>query len=275
MTTSAPSQGPFAEATAVTDLGAGRYGATIQPGWDIAANANGGYLLAILGRALSEQSGHPDPITVTGHYLRPGKPGPVLIETDVVRASRRFATMRATMFSGDGDARTPLVTVLGTFSDLDLTTGPTLVDPDEFDLPALEECTRIEATDTFPPPFMAHVDVRLHPEDTGFYTGQGSGVPRMRGWFRLPEEEVIDTVSLLCAVDSFPPNIFNANLPVAWTPTLELTAHVRARPVPGWLRCGYRSRYIDGGFLESDGVLFDESDRLVAQVRQLALAPLG
>jgi hypothetical protein len=30
---------------------------------------------------------------------------------------------------------------------------------------------------------------------------------------------------------------FNARLPVAWTPTVELTAHIRASPAPGWLRC--------------------------------------
>ena len=82
-------------------------------------------------------------------------------------------------------------------------------------------------------------------------------------------------VGLLVAVDAFPPTVFNANLPVAWTPTIELTAHVRARPEPGWLRCVFTTRFITGGFLEEDGEIWDASGRLVAQSRQLALLPRG
>ncbi len=95
----------------------------------------------------------------------------------------------------------------------------------------------------------------------------------MQGWFRLHDHEPIDTMALLVAVDAFPPTIFNANLPIAWTPTIEMTAHVRARPQPGWLRCAFVTRFITGGFLEEDGEVWDESNTLVAQSRQLALLP--
>ena len=78
---------------------------------------------------------------------------------------------------------------------------------------------------------------------------------------------------LLLAVDAFPPTAFNTRLPVAWTPTVELTAHVRARPVPGWVRCRFSTRFVTGGFLEEDGEVWDERGRLVAQSRQLALVP--
>jgi len=67
--------------------------------------------------------------------------------------------------------------------------------------------------------------------------------------------------------------VFNADLPVEWTPTIELTAHVRARPEPGWLRCRFATHFVTGGFLEEDGEIWDGADRLVAQSRQLALVP--
>ena len=84
----------FASATAMSP-GDGTYGASIAQGWDIGGNANGGYLLAIVGRALVAATGRPDPITVTGHFLSPGQPGPVSVTTTVVKSGRRFGTVQA------------------------------------------------------------------------------------------------------------------------------------------------------------------------------------
>ena len=261
----------FAQATAVTADGPGRWRGTIQPGWDILGNANGGYLLAIAARALSLSTGRPDPVSVTAHYLAPGRPGPVGVETAVVKEGRRFATATATVRTG----QRPVLTVLGSFGDLGDSDGQELTGAGPPDLPGPDECFHMEATDTFPPPFMRHVDLRLHPDDAGFATGGPSGSLLMRGWFRLAGDEELDTIGLLCAVDAFPPTIFNASVAPAWTPTLELTAHVRARPTPGWLRCRFSTRFVSGGFLEEDGEVWDAAGRLVAQSRQLALVPLG
>jgi acyl-CoA thioesterase len=263
--------GRFGSSSAVRPSGDGRYEAEVAPGWDIAGAANGGYLLATTARALTDATGRPDPVTVTAHYLSPGAPGPALIDTTVVRAGRRFATASATLVAGDR----PVLAVLGTFGDLSATAGPEQVDGAPPDLPDPDDCFAMVATDTFPPPFMAQVELRLHPDDAGFTRGEPTGRSRVRGWFRLRDDEPVDTLALLCAVDAFPPTIFNADLPVAWTPTVELTAHVRARPEPGWLACSFATRFVSSGFLEADGEVWDASGRLVAQSRQLALVPRG
>ena len=117
------------------------------------------------------------------------------------------------------------------------------VDAQPPELPAPEDCKRIEAgASGFPPALMGRMDLRLHPQDTGYIRGEPSGNPLVRGWFRLLDGESIDTFALLLAVDAFPPTIFNANLPVSWAPTLELTTHVRGIPSPGWLRCRFSTR---------------------------------
>ena len=59
--------------------------ASIDPGWEIAGNANGGYLLAMATRALTNATGRPDPVTVTAHYLSPGRPGSVRIATQIIK----------------------------------------------------------------------------------------------------------------------------------------------------------------------------------------------
>jgi hypothetical protein len=81
-----------------------------------------------------------------------------------------------------------------------------------------------------------------------------------------------DPLMLLLAVDTLPPVSFDLGLP-GWAPTLELTAHVRARPAPGWLRVRVSTRNLAGGLLEEDAEVWDSRDRLVAQSRQLARAP--
>ena len=71
----------FGAATAVSRVamadGRAEYAAEIAPGWDIAGNANGGYLIALAARAMADAVGRP-PLSITAHYLSPGKPGPVV-----------------------------------------------------------------------------------------------------------------------------------------------------------------------------------------------------
>lgn len=264
----------FATDTSVAAAGDGRFETEIRPGWDIGGNANGGYLLCLAARAMSETAKRPDPVTITAHYLAPGRPGPAIVLTEAVKRGRTFTTVSAAL---EADGRR-LLQVVGTFGDV--------VDPGGGDaraverveatppaLPPPDECVAVRPGDDFPPPFMGRVDLRLHPDDAGFSQGAPSGEPLVRGWFRLRNGEPIDTLGLLLAVDAFPPTAFNARLPVAWTPTVELTAHVRARPGPGWLRCAFTTRFVTGGFLEEDGEVWDGTGRLVAQSRQLALIP--
>ncbi len=261
--------GEFAAATSVAPAGDGLWTATITPGWDIAGNANGGYLLAMATRALVAATERPDPVSITAHYLSPGKPGPVEISTAIVKEGKRFATATATLSA----AGRPILIALGTLGDLGHAEGPELVDGEAPELPPPDLCVPVETTGTFSPPFVKRVELRIHPDDAGFAAGAPSGRALMRGWFRLRHDEPVDTVALLCAIDAFPPTAFNTRLPVGWTPTIELTGHVRGRPAPGWLRCRFTTRFVTRGFLEEDGEAWDSTDRLVAQSRQLALVP--
>ena len=90
----------FAADTAVNAVEPGRWSATVREGWDIAGNANGGYLLAIAARAMAGTADRPDPVTLTAHYLSPGRPGPVEVQAQVVKAGKRFTTVQATRANG-------------------------------------------------------------------------------------------------------------------------------------------------------------------------------
>lgn len=258
----------FAAATAVTPRGGtpGVFSADVPAGWDIAGNTNGGVLLATAVRACAEATGRPDPVSVTGHFTAPGRPGPHTVTTVVVKSGRRFATATATVADTDGRGVLTAVATLG-----ELAPSPTVLHLDGAppDLPPPEACPRTLSDAS--PPFLARVDLRIHPDDLGWTRGEPTGVPRLRGWFRLLDDEPVDPVGLVGAADAFPPTVFNAALPVGWTPTVELTVHLRARPAPGWLACAVHTRFVTGGFLEVDGEVWDTAGNLVAQSRQLAL----
>ncbi|HEU4917895.1 MAG TPA: thioesterase family protein [Acidimicrobiia bacterium] len=261
----------FGEASAVTPAGDGVWTAEVQPDWDIFGVSNGGYLMAIGARAMSGSSQGRRPVSLTAHFLRPLSAGPVEVAVARLKTGRTFSTLRATIA-----ATSDSMALLGSFAEPGaLRTEDLYVSARPPDLPPPEECPRaLPAPDgPLPPPLVGQFEERIHPDDAGPFQGRPSGVGRVRGWFRLHDREPIDAFTLLLVADAFPPAVFNADLPLAWTPTLEMTTQVRAVPAEGWLRCRFSTRFVSGGLLEEDGEIWDESGRLVAISRQLALVP--
>ena len=262
----------FASDTAVHADGDGRYATEIRPGWDIGGNPNGGYLITLALRAMRDASERPDVLTATGHFLAPGQPGPATVTTEVVKRGRTLATVSGSLEAGG--KRT--VQVLAAFADLSTPAGPERVEAEPPELPPVDACIPVDPADGFAPPFMQRIDLRLHPDDAGFSRGAPSGEPRVRGWFRLRDDEPIDSLALVLATDAFPPTAFNGrSCRCAWVPTVELTSHVhaaRARMVALRLHDALRH-----GRLPRRGRrdLGHATDRIVAQSRQLALVPRG
>ena len=273
----------FAAATAVTPMGAppdgsqgstGTFSATIPPGWDVAGNTNGGYLQALAARAGSQAAEGRPPASVTTHYLSPARPGPVVIETVVHKRGNRFSTVSISVTDAgsaeDGThGQRPLVHTVGSFGEAGVTDGVehSLIEPPS--IPSPDECIAVPGGDSFPPPLMHQLELRIHPDDASFAAGR----LKFDGWVRLLDDEPITQLALLLFTDVFPPTAFNAQLPIAWAPTIELTTHVRAVPQPGWVQCRFRGHHVSGGLMAEDGELWDEAGRLVARCRQLAMVP--
>ena len=261
----------FADASAVAPAGEGTWKAEVQPDWDIFGIANGGYLMA--DRRSGDVGRSRGPATGERHrpFHRPVSAGAVAVTVDPVKEGRTFSTLRATL-----TAESDSISLLGSFAEPQSGAAEPLyaaAAPPE--MPPPEECIRAvpSADGPLPPPLMAQFEERIHPEDVGPLQGEPSGTAQMRGWFRLHDGEPLDAFTLLLAADSFPPAVFNADLPLAWTPTLEMTTQIRGVPVPGWLRCQFTTRFVTGGLLEEDGEIWDEAGHLVALSRQLALVP--
>lgn len=280
--TGAGADSEFDRDTAVTPRAGepGTYDAELSAGWTIIAAVNGGYLLAMLGRALRAALPHGDPFTITAHYLTASQPGPAVIRTQTVRTGRTLSTGQASLFqTGDDGREVERIRVLATYGDLDALPDEVRTSATAPAIPPYEECLGADQAPAGGPvsgstEILRRLDLRLDPATAGWAVGAPSGAGRMRGWLGLADGRPHDALSVLLAVDALPPTSFDLGLK-GWTPTLELTVHLRCRPAPGRLRVALTTRNLAGGMLEEDGEVWDTAGRLVAQSRQLARAPRG
>lgn len=260
----------FDDETAIEAIAAGEWRSRPVPNWNIGDTANGGYALSPVLRALADDGHHPDPLSVTTHFLRPLQPAPggdeVHIRTDVVRAGRTTSVARGTL-THEGRDR---LTVLAAFGDLSvpastaLTVGipaPSMPGPDDcLDRSRLEQGVEL--------PILDRLDVRIHPDRAA---PAGSADAVMEGWIRFADGHPPSTLALPLFADAFPPSLYPRFGRVGWVPTIELTVHVRRRPVGGWVQARLEcDDLLDGRMIET-GSLWDESGALVARSRQLGL----
>src|SRR5689334_780539 len=99
----------FSEATAVV---AGDRGlrADLDPQWAVGDKLHGGYLMAILGRAVAVEASHPHLVAMSATFLRPPAPGPADVEVEVLREGRSAAQYRARLVQDGRPCAEALVT---------------------------------------------------------------------------------------------------------------------------------------------------------------------
>lgn len=254
--------------TALQTVADGRYTGTVTDRWGVLSGVpNGGFMMCFALRALIDAVPKPDVLTMTAHFLRPGRVGPVTVDTDVIKVGKRNATAVAKVVQENKE----VLRMIATFGSRDPQAQViTAAEPPA--LPAVDQCVGHGDAEAKRPEIAKRFDNRLDPATIGWMRGKPSGDMVMRGYMRMSDGREPDALSLPLFADGLPPPLFNAVAP-NWVPTVELTLHVRARPSPGWLRAEFRTRFVSGGLLEEDGELWDESGQLVALSRQLATMP--
>ncbi|MDQ1685112.1 MAG: hypothetical protein QOC82_1849 [Frankiaceae bacterium] len=258
----------FDRATAVRRRGSGStydpsiYDVDLDAGWSIGGRPNGGYLLAAIARAATQAADRPHPLAVSGHFLRPPAGGPAEVRTEVMKAGRTVATVRATLWQDDRACLDVLVTA-GSLPEA----APDHVSTPMPVMPPPAECWSRADTD-FRVELLDHVDVRLDPATVP--DPKQPGDPVIRGWMGLRDGSAADALALLLAVDVAPPTVFRLGM-IGWAPTVELSALVRAVPAPGWLAFEADASVVAGGWFDENATVWDSTGRVVAQARQLAL----
>jgi acyl-coenzyme A thioesterase PaaI-like protein len=266
-----PQLAPFSVASAVAKEGDGEYRATLDPRWAVGERPHGGYLLAVIARAALDSAAAvagdaaPDPLAVSAQFLRPPACGPAVIRTAVRRSGRTITVVNAVL-EEDGRPCVEATVTCGT-----LPTGA----PSWLDVPDMPAQPPPEAVDVGARPGTAfqlatQCQLRMDPATAGFATGRTDLPPLTRLW-TCPVGEPPDALFALVAGDVSPPVVFNLGR-IGWAPTVQLTAILRARPAPGWLRVQASTRSVHGRWFDEDHTVVDSAGNLVCQARQLAIA---
>ena len=244
------------------------FGALLDGRWDGQGSTNGGFLLALATRAIGEVLPFPDPLVVSGFYLRPGTPGAAEIRTEVIQAGRTTGFGQAAVYR-DGKQ---VLRATAAYTDLDAAAardGRSYCAGQPPDQPPPEACQVLRRVIVPPITLVDRIEYRVAELPAWVTRTPPSGNPVYEGWVRFADGREPDLLSLPMFVDAVAPAALELGL--RRMTTLELTVHLRARPSPGWLAFRTLTRYLAGGYFEEDAEIWDSAGRLVAQSRQLAL----
>ena len=265
----------FDDATAVTAAGAGSFTAVGDPRWSAPNGPNGGYLAAIVLRAMTAELDDPSrpARSITLHYLRAPKPAEFRIDVAVERSGRTLSTLTARLSQGDALCVIATAAFAGAFPP----------SPAHFAaaMPRVPPAREVEPYPTHEglPPIARRLVLR---GAIGAPPFSAADEALTGGWMSLHERQPVDAPLLALYADGWLPAAFTVLRAPAFAPTVDLTIHFRnpataAALAPDEPVLGvFRSRWSADGLIDEDGELWSPDGVLLAHSRQLALlAPLG
>lgn len=284
----------FERATAVVRDGE-RWVADVDLDWAAPTGPNGGYLAAIVTRAIeadADQAQRRQLRSLSLQYLRSAGEGPLELEVRTVRSGRRLASVAVTAFQQER----PVITGFATLATRGLdevgrwappmpdVAGPPASDADAAPIDRFDRSGGhwLELPPGLPP---IVGQLRIAPRlGKGPYSGRTAapGEPvETGGWMGSPEPQRVDAAYLAQLTDFWWPPAFEVMTVPAIAPTIDLTIHVHGDLPAGGLDPtavlgAYRTSVAADGLAEEDATLYLPDGTLVARARQLALlAPLS
>jgi acyl-CoA thioesterase len=255
------------------------FGADVAPDWRAGRGPHGGYLAAILLRALIETVADPAraPRSLTIHYTRAPEPGPVEIHTVIERQGRSLSTLSARLQQGGALVAIALAAFSLPWG------GPEISDvrmPDVEPPDASREGVKL--IERGGPEFARHIV--LQPRMDGNVFAAGEQQMQIRGWIGLAEPRPIDALSLAFFSDALIPAPYMRMSEPAAVPTVDLTVHFRERLPSAADDTSFTRRdprelclaqttteLIHDGFFVEDGLIWAADGTLLAHSRQLAI----
>lgn len=256
--------------TAVEALGDGRFAAAVSERWWVGKGPNGGYVAALMLRAIQAAAGHErPPRSLTVHYQRAPAAGAVEIAVTIEREGSRASFLSARMSQGGEVQATAQAVLSERWSEDEVLNEAAM--PDGGEPGELQ---------TFEPSAVAGAPRML--QNYRFRPALGEpafsgGSAHTGAWIRSREPRLLDAPLAAALLDTwFPAPFVRLDRPRG-APTIDYTVHFRsplppptATPEDPYL-ISFSSSLARDGFFEEDGELWSSDGVLLAQSRQLAL----
>ena len=232
---------------------------------------HGGYLTAVMQKALSLSMPHPHVINSNTLYLDRTEPKEIIIQVDKIRESRGSSVGRVSLLQDD-KLRCMMTGICSDFNymngvnDLE-TLPPKIFNEDRGLFISLNFDNKQEG---FTPSFIKQTKCDIAKKHAWWLKNENDlgDEARCAGFISMGEE-IPDQFVLSFYSDFFPPVVMNKYGPLGWVPTLSLTTNIRQLPTTSELFMDVIAKDLNKGFFEQDCQIWDLNKNLVATSRQL------
>ena len=235
---------------------------------------HGGYLMAVMHKALTSILPHGTAISSSVQYLDRISAEPFELEVEIFKISRGSSSGIVKLKQNDKIC----TTFTGTCSDFEFMKGYDDLEkplPDIFNESDKKNYVKMNYDNIskgFTPAFIQQLQCSIHPDHAWWNReiGSDNNVNEARcSAFLEMEGGIPDQFCLSFYSDILPPVVSNKFGPLGWIPTITLTTHIRQLPTTSEVYADFKATDINKGYFEQDCNIWDLNANLVASSRQL------
>jgi len=232
---------------------------------------HGGYLTAVMQKAISLSMPHPHLINSNTLYLDRTEPREIIIKVEKIRESRGSSVGQVSLIQDD-KLRCMMTGICSDFHYMngvnDLETPPPEIFNNKRD--SFISLNFDNKEESITPSFIKQTHCEIAIKHAWWLKNEADlgDEARCSGFISMGDE-IPDQFVLSFYSDFFPPVVMNKYGPLGWVPTLSLTTNIRQLPTTSELFMDVKAKDLNKGFFEQDCQIWDLNKNLVATSRQL------
>ncbi len=262
----------FQEAIKLENLEDNKFIVNPDTNYFVGNTPHGGYLMAVMHKALTSILPHSTAISSSVQYLDRIDAKTFELEVETFRTSRGTSS-GIVKLKQDNKICT---TFTGTCSDFEFMKGyDDLQKPlpnifNESDKKDYIKMNYDKISKGFTPAFIQQLECLIHPDHAWWNRDSNDKNNEARcSAFLEMQGGIPDQFCLSFYSDILPPVVSNKYGPLGWIPTITLTTHIRQLPSTSELYADFKATDINKGYFEQDCNIWDLNGNLVASSRQL------
>ena len=261
----------FENSIAIDRLDENLFSMTPSKDYFVGNTPHGGYLTAVMQKAISLSMPHPHLINSNTLYLDRTEPREISIRVEKIRESRGSSVGQVSLIQDD-KLRCMMTGICSDFHYMngvnDLETHPPKIFNEERD--SFVSLNFDNKEEGITPSFIKQTQCDIAIKHAWWLKNEADlgDEARCSGFISMGDE-IPDQFVLSFYSDFFPPVVMNKYGPLGWVPTLSLTTNIRQLPTTSELFMDVKAKDLNKGFFEQDCQIWDLNKNLVATSRQL------